>query len=138
NLVTTSRYVSRGLKYGLSNWRESDYQWERFGIQKPIRNADLWQRVDQALKFHGVTCRLIQANSASAESQPDEAGREARDEAGREYPLADGAESPASPQPQIRQRSRIQLRPPMHPEASVHQDGIQVAVAPPALSDRSG
>lgn len=62
NLVTTSRYVSRGLKYGLSNWRESDYQWERFGIQKPIRNADLWQRVDQALQFHGVTCRLIQSN----------------------------------------------------------------------------
>jgi ribonuclease HI len=66
NLVTTSRYVSRGLKYGLSNWRESDYQWERFGIQKPVRNADLWQRVDRALKFHGVTCRLIQSAAAPA------------------------------------------------------------------------
>ncbi len=66
NLVTTSRYVSRGLKYGLSNWRESDYQWERFGIQKPVRNADLWQRVDRALKFHGVTCRLIQSAPAAA------------------------------------------------------------------------
>lgn len=65
-LVTTSRYVSRGLKYGLSNWRESDYQWERFGIQKPVRNADLWQRVDRALKFHGVTCRLIQSAAAPA------------------------------------------------------------------------
>lgn len=64
NLVTTSRYVSRGLKYGLSNWRDADYQWERFGVQKPIRNADLWQRVDQALQFHGVTCRLIQSNLA--------------------------------------------------------------------------
>jgi ribonuclease HI len=65
NLVTTSRYVSRGLKYGLSTWRESDYQWERFGVQKPIRNADLWQRVDQALQYHGVTCRLIQSELAS-------------------------------------------------------------------------
>lgn len=60
-LVTTSRYVSRGLRYGLSTWRESDYRWERFGVQMPIRNADLWQRVDGALKFHGVTCRLIQS-----------------------------------------------------------------------------
>lgn len=60
-LVTTSRYVSRGLRYGLNTWRESDYRWERFGVQMPIRNADLWQRVDGALKFHGVTCRLIQS-----------------------------------------------------------------------------
>ncbi|MEZ6137716.1 MAG: RNase H family protein [Pirellulaceae bacterium] len=70
NLVTTSRYVSRGLRYGLSTWRESDYQWERFGVQKPIRNADLWQRVDQALKYHGVTCRLIQSTLAASQPSP--------------------------------------------------------------------
>lgn len=59
-LVTTSRYVSRGLRYGLSTWREADYTWERFGVRKPVRNADLWQRIDVAMKFHGVSCRLIQ------------------------------------------------------------------------------
>lgn len=64
-LVTTSRYVSRGLRYGLSSWRDSDYTWERFGVRMPIRNADLWQRVDAALQFHGVTCRLIQSPAAS-------------------------------------------------------------------------
>lgn len=69
NLVTTSRYVSRGLKYGLTSWRESGYHWERFGIQRPIRNADLWRRVDQALKFHGVTCRLIHP-APQAEASP--------------------------------------------------------------------
>lgn len=60
-LVTTSRYVSRGLRYGLETWREADYQWERFGERKPIRNADLWRRVDGALQFHGVTCRLLES-----------------------------------------------------------------------------
>lgn len=69
-LVTTSRYVSRGLRYGLSTWRESDYRWERFGVQMPIRNADLWQRVDGALRFHGVTCRLIQSGMPQV-SQPN-------------------------------------------------------------------
>jgi ribonuclease HI len=63
-LVTTSKYVSRGLRYGLSSWRERDYMWERFGVQMPIRNADLWQRVDGAMRFHGVTCRLIQAGGS--------------------------------------------------------------------------
>ena len=60
-LVTTSRYVSRGLRYGLNEWREAEYTWEHFGIQKPIRNADLWQRIDRAMSFHQVTCRLLQS-----------------------------------------------------------------------------
>ena len=65
-LVTTSRYVSRGLRYGLSSWRDSNYHWERFGVQIPIRNADLWQRIDTALGFHGVTCRLIHSDSTKS------------------------------------------------------------------------
>ena len=67
-LVTTSRYVSRGLRYGLNTWRESDYTWERFGVQKPIRNADLWQRIDRAMEYHAIICRLIQSN-VQAQSQ---------------------------------------------------------------------
>lgn len=67
SLVTTSRYVSRGLRYGLSSWRESDYTWERFGEQRPVRNSDLWRRVDTALQFHGIKCRLIQAGQANPE-----------------------------------------------------------------------
>lgn len=63
-LVTTSRYVTRGLRYGLSTWREAEYRWERFGEKKPIRNADLWRRIDGALQFHGVTCRFIGAKKA--------------------------------------------------------------------------
>ena len=60
-LVTTSRYVSRGLRFGLNEWREAEYTWEHFGMQKPIRNADLWQRIDGAMSFHQVTCRLLQS-----------------------------------------------------------------------------
>ncbi len=38
-LVTTSRYVSRGIQFGLTEWKESDYCWEHFGSVQPIRNA---------------------------------------------------------------------------------------------------
>ena len=65
-LVTTSRYVSRGLRFGLNEWREAEYTWEHFGMQKPIRNADLWQRIDGAMSFHQVTCRLLQSPLAHA------------------------------------------------------------------------
>ena len=58
-MVTSSRYVHRGFQYGLPEWRENDYCWEHFGAQQPIRNADLWRRIDQALQYHTVHCRLM-------------------------------------------------------------------------------
>jgi ribonuclease HI len=66
-LVTTSRYVDRGLRFGLPNWRETNYQWESFGERKPVRNADLWRRVDVAMQYHKVTCRLLKSSVASAD-----------------------------------------------------------------------
>jgi ribonuclease HI len=56
-LVTPSRYVSHGLRYGLAGWRESGWQWERFGKMTAIKNSDLWQRIDKALQYHDVICR---------------------------------------------------------------------------------
>ena len=32
-------------------------QWELFGEMVPVKNRDLWQRVDQALRFHKVHVR---------------------------------------------------------------------------------
>jgi ribonuclease HI len=59
-LVTKSRYVSRGLKRGISDWRLNDWHWERFGRVVLVRDHDLWRRVDRALHFHLVDCRLWQ------------------------------------------------------------------------------
>ncbi len=56
-LLTRSRYVNRGLRFGLQQWRENGWCWERFGEMAPIKNQDLWQRVDSAMRFHQVECR---------------------------------------------------------------------------------
>ncbi|RIK79267.1 MAG: hypothetical protein DCC67_10710 [Planctomycetota bacterium] len=65
-LVTKSRYVSRGLKRGLADWRANSWHWERFGRVVPVRDHDLWRRVDRALQFHQVDCRLWQFGAESA------------------------------------------------------------------------
>jgi ribonuclease HI len=60
-LVTTSRYVNRGIAYGLEEWRSNDWTWESFGDMVPIKNRDLWQRLDTALRFHHIEfgkCRV--------------------------------------------------------------------------------
>jgi ribonuclease HI len=66
-LITTSRYVDRGLRYGLPTWRDTDYHWESFGKLAPIRNADLWKRINVAMQFHDITSRLMHGNFMSAE-----------------------------------------------------------------------
>ena len=73
-LITDSRYVTRGFRYGLSEWRENDWKWERFGQMVPIKNQDLWLRVDGALRFHSVECRVWQF--AEAASVPEAAPQE--------------------------------------------------------------
>jgi len=69
-LVTTSRYVTRGLQYGLTEWRDNDYSWEHFGAVQPIRNADIWKRIDRALAYHQVQCRWM-AQEGIAEPNDD-------------------------------------------------------------------
>jgi len=56
-LVTPSKYVNRGLSFGLEEWRTNDWQWEHYGEMVPVKNRDLWQRVDRALSFHQLECR---------------------------------------------------------------------------------
>lgn len=69
-LLTSSAYVRRGMDHGIENWRASDWEWEWFGQMVPIRNRDLWQRIDRALTYHQVQCRRwrIDAPHRSASS----------------------------------------------------------------------
>lgn len=63
-LVTASGYVHRGLRFGLTTWRQDDWQWECYGQMVPIKNRDLWQRVDRAMQYHDVKCRFARVDRA--------------------------------------------------------------------------
>lgn len=56
-LVECSDYVWKGVRYGLPEWRINGWRWEFFGQMVPVRNSDLWQRLDRALRFHDVECQ---------------------------------------------------------------------------------
>ena len=79
-LVTRSRYVNRGIKHGLSEWRANGWCWERFGRIVPVRDHDLWQRVDQALRFHQVDCQAWQFDATSEPASPS---RDCRNQANK-------------------------------------------------------
>lgn len=58
SLITSSRYVGRGIRHSLEIWRENDWQWEHFGVMRPIKHGDLWTRIDRAMKHHDLECRV--------------------------------------------------------------------------------
>jgi len=74
-LVTSSRYVDRGLRFGLPNWRDANYLWESFGALKPIRNADLWRRITSAMLYHEISCRMLKSSNELVESLIGSRGR---------------------------------------------------------------
>jgi ribonuclease HI len=53
-LMTSDPYLRQGICFGLPEWRANDWQWEYFGKMVPIKHCDLWQRMDQAMRFHQV------------------------------------------------------------------------------------
>ena len=80
-LVTPSRYVKRGINYGLPEWGRNGWKWEHFGEMVPVKNRDLWQRLDRALKIHriqGTAWRIDSAMRGRAEPRRTRFRRRAR------------------------------------------------------------
>jgi ribonuclease HI len=55
-LMSGSRSLQCGLESGISQWRENNWHWERYGRLTPIKNADLWQRLDRLSSIHKIHC----------------------------------------------------------------------------------
>lgn len=78
-LLTPSVYVREGIRYGLEEWRNADWQWESFGRMVPVKNSDLWRRVDRAMQFHEVECRTWRFDASHEEPSPPVGGRQRND-----------------------------------------------------------
>ena len=68
-LITSSKYVGRGIRRGLTQWRQNDWHWERFGQMAPIKNDDLWKRIDHAMAIHHINCRVWQFDPPHVRTQ---------------------------------------------------------------------
>lgn len=105
-LISTSRYVIRGLRDSLHRWRENGFMWEHFGRMLAVPNTDLWQRIDRALQFHQVNACLVTATRVSGHSEaaPREPARPAERPSGvgtadrlRRWLMAQGGSGGAAP-----------------------------------------
>jgi ribonuclease HI len=68
SLIGCSNYIRQGIQFGMSEWRANDWLWEWFGQMVPVKNADLWRRLDRLMAFHQVECQLRRIDVAHAEA----------------------------------------------------------------------
>lgn len=65
-IVTDSAYVKNGVTEWIHGWKRNG--WRTAG-KDPVKNADLWQRLDLAQKQHKVTWRWIKGHAGHAENE---------------------------------------------------------------------
>ena len=68
-LVTPSKHVGRGIRRSLTLWRENQWHWERFGVMTPVKDHDLWKRIDHAMQIHQINCRIWQFDPPHVRTQ---------------------------------------------------------------------
>ncbi|MCY3879029.1 MAG: ribonuclease HI [Rhodobacteraceae bacterium] len=73
-LRTDSKYLADGITLWIHGWKKRD--WKNSG-RKPVKNADLWQRLDGLCGRHSVTWQWVKGHA-------NEAGNERADQLARE------------------------------------------------------
>ena len=82
-LTTDSQYVRQGITQWIHNWKKRGW---KTADKKPVKNADLWKRLDTEAQRHQITwhwvkghaghpenerCDVLARTAAEAPTQPD-------------------------------------------------------------------
>lgn len=65
-LTTDSQYVMKGITEWLAGWKKKG--WKTAGRQ-PVKNVDLWQRLDRALAPHQVEWKWVRGHTGHPENE---------------------------------------------------------------------
>lgn len=65
-LTTDSQYVRQGITEWLPNWLRRNW---KTASGQPVKNQDLWQLLDAAVKRHRIDWRWVKGHSGHAENE---------------------------------------------------------------------
>jgi ribonuclease HI len=66
SLTTDSKYVKNGITQWLKNWKQKNW---KTANRKPVKNIDLWQRLDQACSQHDIEWHWVKGHSGHEENE---------------------------------------------------------------------
>jgi ribonuclease HI len=65
-VLTDSVYVKQGITEWIFNWKKNGWKTKAKG---PVKNADLWQELDEAARKHEVEWRWIKGHAGHVENE---------------------------------------------------------------------
>ena len=65
-LVTDSQYVMQGIQDWMPNWKKRGW---KTAANKPVKNEELWKRLDAATKSHDVTWQWVKGHAGHPENE---------------------------------------------------------------------
>ncbi len=78
DLTTDSQYVKKGITEWLAGWKRKGWM---TAARKPVKNADLWRRLDSAAAAHEVAWHWVRGHTGHAENErADQLANQAIDE----------------------------------------------------------
>ena len=79
-LFTDSKYVKDGITQWIVNWKRNGW---KTAAKKPVKNVDLWKRLDGALERHTVEWQWVKGHAGHVENErADELARQGLQEQG--------------------------------------------------------
>ena len=66
NLYTDSTYLKDGITKWIFGWKKNGW---RTAAKKPVKNVDLWQRLDEAIKSHDIDWHWVKGHSGHPENE---------------------------------------------------------------------
>lgn len=66
HICTDSRYVIDGVEKWLDGWKKRG--WKTAG-REPVKNAELWKRLDAAVRAHTVTFEWVKGHAGHVENE---------------------------------------------------------------------
>ena len=68
-LFTDSVYVGKGLSEWVPNWKKNNWQRKERGKLKPVKNVELWQRLDELTSVHALKYTRVAGHSGHPENE---------------------------------------------------------------------
>ena len=65
-IITDSSYVKNGVTLWLENWKNNKW---KTASKKPVKNAELWRRLDQAKSSHEVIWEWVKGHAGHPENE---------------------------------------------------------------------
>lgn len=66
DLTTDSQYVKNGITQWIDGWKQRNW---KTAAKKPVKNVDLWKRLDKAVSQHKIKWHWVRGHSGHAENE---------------------------------------------------------------------